>query len=210
MSKEETYGQRLKKDDRDIEELENLIRILELLPNKTSDTDLRPIIRMYGAGKTMREGFLETARINLASLRKTREIFLAQNGPPKEILCPHCKYTGEFNEERITEGGFRLLQPVLEPRLVISWDGSKMGLSDPCNRHDPFDMISDPEHLDFLDDIGEEDIEGKGIEGIRSLLRGNWLFLCGKCLGYFDAREWIEKANIDYDATHPNQEDWNQ
>lgn len=210
MSKEETYGQRLKKADRDIEELENLIRILELQPDKTSDTDLRPIIRMYGAGKDMREDFLKTARINLASLRKTREVFLAEHGPPKEIRCPHCKYTGEFKEERISEGGFRLLQPVLEPRLVISWDGSRMGLSDTCDSYDPFERIADPEHVECLDNIGEEDIEGKGIEELRSLLRGKWLFLCGRCLGYFDARQWIERANMDYCATHPNQKDWKQ
>ncbi len=83
-------------------------------------------------------------------------------------------------------------------------------MSDPCDRYDPFDMISDPEHLDFLDDIGEDDVEGKGIEELRSLLRGKWLFLCGKCLGYFDARQWIERAHIEYDDTHPHQKDWTQ
>ena len=211
MSEEETYGERLKKADRDIEELQNLIRILELRPHDAEgNEELSILTRMYGAGETMRADFLKTSRISLASLRKTREIFLAQHGPPKEIRCPHCKYTGEFREERIGEGGFRLLQPVLRPRLVISWDGSKMGLSDPCESYDPYDMIADPEHVECLDNIGEGDIEGKGIEEMRSLLRGRWLFLCGKCLGYFDARQWIERANIEYDATHSNPEDWKQ
>ncbi len=108
MSEEETYGERLKKADRDIEELQNLIRILELRPHDAEgNEELSILTRMYGAGETMRADFLKTSRISLASLRKTREIFLAQHGPPKEIRCPHCKYTGEFREERIGEGGFR-------------------------------------------------------------------------------------------------------
>ena len=116
MSKEETYGQRLKKADRDIEELQNLIRILELRPHDAEgNEELSVLTRMYGEGESMRDSFLEDARVRLDSFRKTRGVFLAQHGPPKEIRCPHCKYTGEFNEERIAEGGFRLLQPVLEP-----------------------------------------------------------------------------------------------
>jgi hypothetical protein len=206
--KQRTHGQRLSDINRDIVELENLIGLLSLDDRATDDKKIRSMVRMHRKGKSMRAGFKAEAIDNLDNLKALRKMMLAENGPPKEIKCPHCGYDGELDKDHPDNGGFRILQPILEPRLVLGWDGSKMSISDPVDSYDAFHGIAEPGHVDCLD---SEDVT-EGIREMRAALKGKWLFLCGRdeCLGYFDASEWVERAHLEYGEVHGNQSAWTQ
>ena len=137
---------------------------------------------------------------------------MSDNPPPPRsaLVCPHCSYDGDFEaKEGETKGqGFRMLQPVLEPRWIIDYDGAMLTLSDPCERYDPFDLIAEPGYVDCLDkEPGKDEVEAE----LRQMLKGRWVICCGNddCLKYFDARPFIERAHLEYGGyDHPNKDKW--
>lgn len=138
-----------------------------------------------------------------------RHVHLDKNPPPPDgsIRCPHCGYDGEFGEDNPTGMGFRLLEPILQPRVVLSYQAGKMELSDPDESYDPFDTIASPGHLTYID--GPDNSDKVELE-IRKLLRGRFVFVCGDtdCLQYFDASEFMYMTNVDYPGVRPWKTTW--
>lgn len=188
-------GEILKKLDDAIDRLEHLDEFLE---NHSTGKD-RPK-HLYGVAREMWSHFGEEVQQQIALLKAKREEHLRDDAHrPPRLVCPHCEYDGELGPGITKHDGFRILQPILEPRHVRAYDRdeAQMLIGDPCERFDSFDMISEPGYVECIDGKPEPADNPLEVE-FRNMLRGRWLLLCGRCFKYFDARLFIERCHLHY------------
>lgn len=189
-----TTGYRLKENEN---EIQNLKKLLALMSGKDSE-------HIYGEAAEFRSEFVKKASDALEGLMDDRISIINSDPAPDMITCPHCGYDGEFGIDKPEHENFRTLQPILEPRLVISYDGAKISLSDTDESHDEFDSISDPSHY-VMDNPGNGNSD---YNEMRKYLRGNWLICCGKCLEYFSAKDFMGRVQLDYTGESPWNTKW--
>ena len=194
---QESTGDRIKSIDKEIIEIE---RALELIVSGSDSSN-----RIYGEGLKMLADFRLTLELKIRDLQSIRATIIKIDPSPNLIVCPHCGYDGEFECDNPNHDGFRVLQPVLEPRIVIGYGSSKLLLSDTDDMHDPFDMVSEPSYYNFMDD--PESISPDFVE-LRKSVRGKWLFCCGKCFEYFSMKDFMGKCSIEYSGDSPHESKW--
>jgi len=188
-------GDKLKENDDDIQDLK---RLLSIMTGEGFE-------RIYGAGKEFREDFVKKLKDTVEELMNDRISIINSDPAPDMIICPHCGYDGEFGVEKPEHEGFRTLQPILEPRMVLSYDGAKLSLSDTDESHDQFDSISEPSHYDFMDAPGNGSTD---YVEMRKCLRGKWLLCCGKCFEYFSMKDFMGRVQLDYPGGRPWDTKW--
>ena len=197
-AKEKNTGEKIGEINYEIRTLENLLLILT--EGEAAKT--------RGAGEVIRSTFEAQTRKYILDLQDRKAATIAADPAPEKIICPHCQYDGEFGIDDPSHDGFRTLQPILEPRLVLSYDGSKLSMSDPDESYDPFYLIAEPSYHEFMDSPEGHDGSSPDYTEIRKALRGKWLFCCGKCFEYFSAKDFLGKVNLEYPGTAPWDSKW--
>jgi len=190
---EKTIGTYLKEFSDQIAPLEKLYEEIKKLSESTG---------IYSVGKTRCLEMMGDLHKEIRLLKKARRD-MTKGNPSPVLVCPHCGYDGEFDVERPEHDGFRTLEPLLSPRMILEYKDQTLTLSDPDDSHDPFDMIGDPLWYAAVDEEKSE-----AYREMRKFMRGNWLILCGKCLGYFDGKELVTKCEIDYPCESPHDSKW--
>ena len=190
-------------------EIENVERLIKHLDDESRHNVPHTHVAGYGVPEELWKGFRAQAVQKLEELRAARAEHLGTSPPPppSELKCPYCGYDGEFDvdEGEIKGMGFRLLEPILEPRAIFGYEGGRLLVSDPDETHDPFTMIADPGHWPFLDET-DNPIE----KSLREDLKGRYVIVCGNedCLAYFDGRPFAENADIEYTNETPYKTKW--
>lgn len=191
------------------EEIRNLERTLECVRAAAKSEDMSGSIIRGEASHGLFASFQEQIIGELQLARDALAAHMSNCPPPARasLKCPHCGYDGEFDAESPTGVGFRLLEPILQPRLIMSYDGMTIAVSDPTESFDPFDMISDPAYHEYLDE-SEDEIE----RGIRKDLRGRHIIVCGNqdCLKYFDGRPFATRCILDYSGENGYKSKWGE
>jgi hypothetical protein len=205
MDKPIIAGSKLKKIDREIDGISELIRLL----------NPKVLEKVFRNHRDIRNWIGDVERSELFNIRQSlidkvdglilkREKVVNGDPGPEQIICPHCNYDGEFEEGRPKNAlGFRLLEPVLSPRLILRYQNQRLALSDLDEGCDQFDSIADPEYKPGVDDEPSEDYQR-----MREILRGKYLIVCGSCFKYFSAEGWIAKVHIEYTGESPHESRW--
>lgn len=189
-----------------IEQLKMLLNHLD--PQASHKSEHKYVTIPYGdENRALWDIFREMTAERLQAVEADRQRHLNDHPPPRigELVCPYCGYDGEFENDIPAASGFRILEPILQPRLVTWYDGQTLSLSDPDELFDPFDCIADPHYKFYLDE-SDDPVERE----LRKALRGRWVFICGRpeCQRYFDARDFVERAHINYTCNNPEDSKW--
>ena len=158
--------------------------------------------KTHGSAKKTLDKYLVATNRKIEELQDLLRIHLHEH-PVPPLVCPHCKYDGEFDVDKPKEGGFRILIPVLQPRIIMGCSDGQLEMSDPDESYDPFDCIANPEYQSFLDDDKDS-----AYASLRNTLRGKWLILCGKCESYFDAENIVRNAQLIFVCESPHESKW--
>jgi len=200
MSEEEkTIGERLEVLDKSIAEFSTLLKFIRLPMDKPSALPDH-LKRFHGSAQDSLDDYRDQLRDKVRSMRDERKKIIREN-PIPPLVCPYCGYDGDLYDDKPKENGFRLMRPILDPRLIMQFDGTKMILSDRVESFEQFECVSDIEHNDVVD--GKGDGFGEDFTKMREMLRGKWLILCGRdsCLKYFDAEPWSFKSYLDVEGS---------
>ncbi len=186
----------------EIFQLEGLIKFLSI-EGRQLENDHRSIARLYGGAAELRKKFLDDTQRGIDALRAKERWHIASN-PQPELVCPNCGYDGEFDADVPKGKGFRILMPILQPRMILQYRDGTMEISDLDETYDAFDGIASPEYDKHLDDPDGDPVQAK----YRKMLRGKWLILCDECDRYFEGEDIVAKSHIDYCGNAPWDSKW--
>jgi len=204
---EKTTGKKIEDLNFKIEDLRKLRALIDTKSMKEKmrkeSGDVAPSF-CWGAGDFL-DGVNADLDLKIEQLEADKAHLIASDPAPESIICPHCNYDGEFDKDHPQHDGFRLLEPVLEPKMILQFEHQSMLLSDRDESFDQFDCIAEPFHIPNVDNE-----KSPAYQEMRKLLRGAYLILCGSCFKYFSASEWIEKVEMDYQGDNPHTSKWRE
>jgi len=157
-------------------------------------------LNVWGKAKEIHLNHLHDLAEEIGEIRKKIRSICSSINFPEVIKCPHCGYVHlQESDKKEPWPYLRILELVLRPHKVISYDPKvgSMKISDHVEESfDPFDNISSPQHEGYMDEIGDSQDDGS-YRAVRIFARGRALFVCGQCLGYFDASRIKRNMFID-------------
>jgi len=150
---------------------------------------------VYGVGEHLYNLHIDSVRCKINELIFEIEDVKSKCTLPEDIKCPHCGFVHKANWKTPT---LRALSLVLQPRYIKGID-QKTGrflTGDVVESFEPFENICDPIPSD---DYAQPDDDGSYAEVVK-FARGRMIFLCDKCLGYFDGSQY--RLNMVEGFTH--------
>lgn len=141
--------------------------------------------RVHGVGEHLCNLHIDEIRCKINELIYEIEDVKSKCTLPEDITCPHCGFVHKTNWKNST---LRALSLVLQPRYIkgIDQKTGKFLTADVAASFEPFENICDPI---LSDDSTQPDDDGSYAE-VVSFARGRMIFLCDKCLGYFDGSQY--------------------
>lgn len=140
---------------------------------------------MHGVGEHLYNLHIDEIRIKINQLIYEIQDISSKCTLPEDIKCPHCGFVHKQNWRNPT---LRILSLVFQPRYFRSVDvkNGKFLIGDVAESFEPFENIHEPFDND---DYTPPDDDGS-YAAVRDFARGQMIFLCDKCLGYFDGSQY--------------------